>query len=158
MAETSDFLNKVVWRPLRGLGVTSFHIDVTCNNCSASLPRLAEISDGGNRFGLNPTLNCIFKDTIEDTGSPARAWQALLTLVFQMAYYDWLPTFDALTNATTSSMIACQTPQHFNGFGVVVLNLAVHLFIFCVCRLDVLFRNAVLEAWTSLAGCRAAQS
>lgn len=49
-----------------------------------------------------------------------------------MAYYDWLPTFDAHTNATTSSMVACQTPQHFNGFGVVVLNLAVHLFIFCV--------------------------
>lgn len=43
----------------------------------------------------------LFANTIADTGSPALALQAFLTLGLQTEYHVWIPSFDTEGNATT---------------------------------------------------------
>ncbi|KAJ4286473.1 hypothetical protein N0V90_013173 [Kalmusia sp. IMI 367209] len=79
-----------------------------------------------NRLSLPPVLNAIFTDTMDDTGNPALAWQALMTSVLRNAYYDWLPAFTVRGNMTTTHMVPCQRPVRRLGFYIVMVVLAVH--------------------------------
>ncbi|KAF2143156.1 uncharacterized protein K452DRAFT_201534, partial [Aplosporella prunicola CBS 121167] len=86
----------------------------------------------GTVYMLSQVLNAIFQDTILETDNPALAWQALMTTVYRMAYYDWLPTFDSMSDVNTVSRVPCQMPVRYNGFIIVATTLAIHLSLFIV--------------------------
>ncbi|KAF2140825.1 uncharacterized protein K452DRAFT_272481 [Aplosporella prunicola CBS 121167] len=79
---------------------------------------------------LNPVLNSLFLDIMEETENPALALQALLTSVIRTAYYDLLPTFNAEEIIETTSFEPCQVPQHTKGFTIVAVNIVLHLALF----------------------------
>lgn len=87
-----------------------------------------------NRFpgnsGLNLVLDCVFRDVLAQTANPALAWQALLTMVLRIAYYNWLPAFDLSSDVSVTSMVSCQIPKRTIGFVVVMVNLILHLIAF----------------------------
>jgi len=52
----------------------------------------------------------VFNDVLEDTNSPARALQTQLTSLIRMAYYSWLPLFDAKAEVTAASFVTPLAP------------------------------------------------
>lgn len=114
----------MVWEPLRLEANDIFEIFLPYRNYSAYQ---AYDEEGIVSTDTNLVLNTIFEDIMKETDNPALAWQALVTAVMRMAYYDWLPTFDYTGNATVTSMVPCQKPQHCTGFILVMANLFVHL-------------------------------
>lgn len=124
-SETYDFLTEVVWKPLKlGYNITTFDIFATHFDYVKSIDNEAEATVGTD---LNPVLSTMFADIMEETDNPTLAWQALVTTLMRMAYYDWLPTFDYMGNATITSMVPCQKPQYRKGFLLVMANMLLHL-------------------------------
>ncbi|KAL1640432.1 hypothetical protein SLS58_006930 [Diplodia intermedia] len=128
-SETADFLSSIVWDSFDD---QPFQIAVACENCS----RMATEPGISNRFpgnsGLNLVLDCVFRDVLAQTANPALAWQALLTMVLRIAYYDWLPAFDLSAPVSVTSMVSCQVPRRTVGFAVVMANLVLHSIAFGV--------------------------
>ncbi|KAL1623259.1 hypothetical protein SLS56_008364 [Neofusicoccum ribis] len=129
--ETYDFSNSVIWWPINEdpSGVDHFEIYAPCENCTtySKMVSTTGFTESVAMQILSPVLNAIFRDTLLDTDNPALAWQALMTTVLRMAYYDWLPTFDSMTRLETRSKVPCQIPLFYRGFAIVMANLAVHL-------------------------------
>jgi hypothetical protein len=69
----------------------------------------------------------IFQDIYSATESMATALQALHTLVFQSAYYDFLPQFDEFNNATASFYQPALTPMQIKGLVIVWICVGIHL-------------------------------
>jgi hypothetical protein len=68
----------------------------------------------------------IFHDILEETGSPALALQGHLTILLSMAYYNWLPLFDASSNASMSVFISRLAPVSTSGYQTVIGIIASH--------------------------------
>ncbi|KAJ9606152.1 hypothetical protein H2200_009113 [Cladophialophora chaetospira] len=79
-------------------------------------------------------LSTLFSDTIAATNSPALALQAVLTSVLRMAYYAFLPTFDAQSEVTVTSFSAAQVPLRTRGFWA-VFGITTGHFVLCVMAL-----------------------
>lgn len=76
----------------------------------------------------------LFSDTIATTNSPALALQAVWTTMLRMAYYSFLPTFDAESNITVTSFRAAQIPLRTRGFFAVLAITSAH-FVLCLVAL-----------------------
>lgn len=129
--ETYDFLNSLIWWPFKGnpADVDHYEIYAPCENCTSYnvMASTTGYRDSVAIQILNPVLNAIFRDVLVETDNPALAWQALVTTVLRMAYYDWLPTFDTISEVKTVSHVDCLKPQHFLGFLIVAGNIFIHL-------------------------------
>lgn len=68
----------------------------------------------------------LFENILIDTGDPSLAFQAQLTSILRMAYYDWVPLFDWNSTQTTSSFIDLQVPASKTGLWIVLGFMAAH--------------------------------
>lgn len=68
----------------------------------------------------------IFQDIIQKTGNPALALQTLLTILLQMAYYDFLSEYDVSAPATFQTSAWLNIPNQWKAFGVILGLLVVH--------------------------------
>jgi hypothetical protein len=69
----------------------------------------------------------VFNDVIINTGSPALALQAILTLVTRVCYYDWVQAFNDEAIGTTTRFIDALIPIHNGGIIAVIVILFVLL-------------------------------
>ncbi|KAI9765322.1 MAG: hypothetical protein M1839_005522 [Geoglossum umbratile] len=72
-------------------------------------------------------LIAVFKDVLEETDSPALALQDILTIVLRMAYYDWVPIFNANFSSSTTSLQQALVPLHHKGLWAVISILALRV-------------------------------
>jgi len=79
-------------------------------------------------------LISLFNDILVDTGSPALALQAVLTVTLRMAYFDWTQSFNAPSNISTISFQEAIVPIRKIGFLIVVSIMIFHL-LACLCIL-----------------------
>lgn len=68
----------------------------------------------------------IVQHILKDTRNPALAFQALCTILMEMAYYDYLPQFDASAPVTSSFKQVFRIPKRWTGLAVVLGLLALH--------------------------------
>ena len=80
---------------------------------------------------VNLVQGAIFKDILLDTNSPALALQAYLTTLINMAYYSWLPLFDATAEAVTVQTVSRSLPTSTLGYWAVMAILITHILL-CV--------------------------
>lgn len=80
---------------------------------------------------VNLVQAAIFKDILLDTDSPALALQAYLTTLINMAYYSWLPLFDATAEAVTVQAVSRSLPTSTRGYWAVMAILITHILL-CV--------------------------
>jgi hypothetical protein len=96
----------------------------------------------------------IFSDVLTETGSPARALQAHLTIVVGMAYYTFLPLFDTSSNASMTVFVSRLMPVSASGYWSVMGILGMHVLICSVLgTLYVLMAEHSLlgNAWAAVA-------
>lgn len=68
-----------------------------------------------------------FNSVLKETGSPALALQAQLTILLRMAYYAWLPLFNAEAKVTTVSFVTPPAPVSNRGYWAVMGILSLHI-------------------------------
>ncbi|KAK3681557.1 hypothetical protein B0T22DRAFT_433792 [Podospora appendiculata] len=95
-----------------------------------------------DRFAVNQAHVDLFQSILETTGNVAFAMQSLLTVLQQMAYYDWLPVFDVSDTAVTGFSADVNIPTGWTGFAVVTAVIGLHLF-------TVLLSTVLFLAFTS---------
>ncbi|KXJ94827.1 hypothetical protein Micbo1qcDRAFT_202633 [Microdochium bolleyi] len=86
-----------------------------CNGCISTWAEAP-----GKNYVIDETLRAIFFDTLQDTGSPAVALQALFTIVSQMAYQRLRPYFYVSNTGRVTIKQDLNIPVHKRGFGIVV--------------------------------------
>ncbi|KAM6540339.1 hypothetical protein FALCPG4_002057 [Fusarium falciforme] len=69
----------------------------------------------------------VFQRIIQEKGDPARAIQALLTRLYQMTYYDWLPDYNAEHPVTTVHSAQRLIPMRWTGLVIVLIPVGYHL-------------------------------
>ncbi|KAH8781921.1 hypothetical protein BGZ57DRAFT_285238 [Hyaloscypha finlandica] len=106
-------------------GFTATNMDTTSLDGGVILTPLN--SNGGS--AIHRVHIAIFQDIIQKTSNPALALQTLLTILTQMAFYDFLPQFDVNLPAQFSLSTIVNIPHQWKGFGTMVAVLAVHLFV-----------------------------
>ena len=102
---------------------------------------------------VNIVQGSIFNDTLIKTGSPALALQAQLTMLMRLAYYAWLPLFDAEANVTTTSFSSSLVPISYRGFWAVVGILAAHIILTTLISFLFITRtkySTLGNAWSSI--------
>jgi hypothetical protein len=72
------------------------------------------------------TLVWLFDSVMENSSSIAHSVSALITVLSGMAYYDQLPRFQAVTNATQVFFTDVLFPQNFGGYWTIFITVAVH--------------------------------
>jgi len=77
--------------------------------------------------GPNGKQSAIFVDTLQETGDPSRALQAHLTVLIEMAYMDFLPTFAVNETIFVSFFETLNAPTAHKGFWIVIVTLCTHL-------------------------------
>ncbi|KAH7271450.1 hypothetical protein B0J15DRAFT_576457 [Fusarium solani] len=75
----------------------------------------------------HPAHSSVFQSIIQQTEDPARAVQALMTRLYQMQYYDFLPDFDYKQTTKTIYSTERITPSRWTGLLIVFCLVAVHL-------------------------------
>lgn len=75
----------------------------------------------------HPAHSSVFQSIVQQTEDPARAVQALLTRLYQMQYYDFLPDFDLKQAAETMYSTERPIPSRWTGLLIVLCLVAVHL-------------------------------
>jgi len=75
----------------------------------------------------HPSHISLFGDTLETTGSPARALQAWFTTLTAQQYYDSLPRLTGSGKATCVYSVRVAAPSRWVGFAVVAVMLVVHV-------------------------------
>ncbi|KAF2133450.1 hypothetical protein P153DRAFT_381879 [Dothidotthia symphoricarpi CBS 119687] len=68
----------------------------------------------------------IFQDIMKNTNNPALALQAFLTVITQMAYYDFFPQFEVTGRSTHTASSTVVVPMQWVGFIVIMVLLAIH--------------------------------
>lgn len=83
---------------------------------------------GASSFGnqAHVTHDAIFVQTLQETGNPALALQALNTVLTQVTYYDSLPRFELSSPAQYRMVSRVSVPARWTGFAVVTVLLAMH--------------------------------
>ncbi|KAJ3469562.1 hypothetical protein MRS44_003627 [Fusarium solani] len=69
----------------------------------------------------------VFQRIIQEKGDPAKAIQALLTRLYQMTYYDWLPDYNAEHPVTTVHSAQRLIPMRWTGLVIVLILVGYHL-------------------------------
>ncbi|RMJ14456.1 hypothetical protein CDV36_005881 [Fusarium kuroshium] len=75
----------------------------------------------------HPAHSSVFQSIIQQTGDPALAVQALMTRLYQMQYYDFLPDFDFKQTTETIYSTERITPSRWTGLLIVFCLVAAHL-------------------------------
>jgi hypothetical protein len=104
---------------------------------------------------LNYIYTCIFQDILRETGHPARAIQAILTIASQTAFYDRLQELNDPLERTITLLFAesFAIPSQWTGFKIVGLTLAVHvlcLFVTCMLFLSRTRKSLLGNVWISV--------
>ncbi|RAL01596.1 uncharacterized protein BO80DRAFT_434175 [Aspergillus ibericus CBS 121593] len=83
--------------------------------------------DPGIIFGnAHPSHVDLFQDTLITTASPALAVQALLTRIYQMAYYDQLVQLNSPVAAVTMFSLTAAIPVQWTGFVLGTVLIVIH--------------------------------
>lgn len=95
-----------------------------CSRCFRSVS-----SDyGGEQMAeTNYILAAIFNHILRQTRRPALAIQTLMTILTMMPYYDQLPGFRGVADATYNLFVQMLAPASWFGFKIVLTLLGVHL-------------------------------
>ncbi|RSL49311.1 hypothetical protein CEP54_012493 [Fusarium duplospermum] len=75
----------------------------------------------------HPAHSSVFQSIIQQTGDPTQAVQALMTRLYQMQYYDFLPDFDFKQTTKTIYSTERIIPSRWVGLLIVFCLVAVHL-------------------------------
>jgi hypothetical protein len=105
---------------------------------------------------LNHIYTCIFQDILQETGHPARAIQAILTIAAQTAFYDRLQKLNNPMERTITLLFAesFAIPSQWTGFMIVSITLAVHvlcLLVTCMLFLSRTKKSLLGNVWISVA-------
>lgn len=98
------------------------------------VPYTAELSWGGDIAGgglIFPdlALSAVFNQTAGETGSIAKAFSNLLTVLSTSVYYDQMVAFDKHTDAAAQFYVDASFPQSSKGLTAVIVVVAVHLLV-----------------------------
>ncbi|KAI8722247.1 hypothetical protein NCS52_00368200 [Fusarium sp. LHS14.1] len=80
----------------------------------------------------HPAHSSVFQSIIQQTEDPARAVQALMTRLYQMQYYDFLPDFDYKQTTETIYSTERIIPSRWIGLVIVFCLVAVHFLLVSV--------------------------
>ncbi|RMJ18958.1 hypothetical protein CDV36_001350 [Fusarium kuroshium] len=83
-------------------------------------------------WSAHATHAAVFQEIIQETQEPALAVQALMTRLYQMAYYDWLQSYDIEYAVGTIHAINALIPARWNGLGIVLGLVCLHLVLLLV--------------------------
>jgi hypothetical protein len=75
----------------------------------------------------------LFTDIIAETGSPARAVQAINTLAARMLYTQWLSSLSRESDVSLASFADRTVPVRYGGYAVVVAVVAVQIALLVIC-------------------------
>jgi hypothetical protein len=75
----------------------------------------------------NEDISSLVQTVIQETGSPARALQALQHVIFTNRYYKYLPMFNVGLQQHVSYSVQAIQPVRFRGYVAVMASLGVHL-------------------------------
>ncbi|KAJ9487355.1 hypothetical protein VN97_g5974 [Penicillium thymicola] len=102
----------------------------------------------GNTWGYSLTAHLthvdMFQDTLNATGSPALALQALLARISQMAYYEQMVKMGTKEAASTAFSFASPIPVQWIGFTVGMALIVTHFFVICI--ITVRFMNCTVSS------------
>lgn len=84
-------------------------------------------ADGTAGSVASPAHTLLFNDALFDTGSPAHALQAFLTVIMRSAYYTWLPMSNAQDKAITISSVERLAPVSSRGYWILMAILVTHI-------------------------------
>ncbi|OTA57531.1 hypothetical protein K449DRAFT_450236 [Hypoxylon sp. EC38] len=84
-----------------------------CTRCKSMVP-------------LHPVYVDVIQAALGNTGRPALAAQAFVTLIYQSLYYDQLLAFDIYVEANSTNWISVSMPAQWTGFIVVCALTAAH--------------------------------
>ncbi len=98
-------------------------------NSSAVFALDSQLVQYSNDYYLiaNYVLSMIFQDIIEETQNPALAWQAHMTMLLRMAYYDMMGIFSHDDIQTVILYETASFPQSRRGLATVLFVLIAHL-------------------------------
>lgn len=88
--------------------------------------RSKSLFPGLSQYTVHPAHSVVFQDTLRDTQNPAKALQALLTIVLQNTYYDKLPHFTFSAPATWSTFESANIPVGWTGLVAISALLIIH--------------------------------
>ncbi|UPK91269.1 hypothetical protein LCI18_002204 [Fusarium solani-melongenae] len=80
----------------------------------------------------HPAYSSVFQSIVQQTEDPAQAVQALMTRLYQMQYYDFLPDFDYKQTTKTIYSTERIIPSRWTGLAIVFCLVAVHLLLVSV--------------------------
>ncbi|KAJ4316893.1 hypothetical protein N0V84_007617 [Fusarium piperis] len=89
----------------------------------------------------HPAHSSVFQNIIQQTEDPARAVQAMMTRLYQMQYYDFLPDFDFKQATETIYSTERLIPSRWIGLLVVFFLVAVHLLLVSIATALFIFRT-----------------
>jgi hypothetical protein len=93
---------------------------VTWQQCDANF------ASSNSSFCVDSLKWRIFNETLSSTGNPALALQALNTVTLRQMYYDMLPFFDGLSDATMVNIVSRPMPSTKRGFLAVLVLTLIH--------------------------------
>ena len=88
--------------------------------------------EGLDRSHAHRVHGAVFQDALEDTGSPARAAQAVFARLHQMAYYDQLQQQRTFAPAEAAFTVSVLVPLGYSGFIGAVAIIATHFVVMVI--------------------------
>jgi hypothetical protein len=110
-------------------------------------------NDSVTQTSVNVVQTALFNDIIGNTDSPALALQAQLTTLLRMAYYDWLPQFNANSGFSSLSFQSSLVPSGHKGYYSVMSIIILHFFIIAMISLSFFMqtKHSLLDnAWQTI--------
>ena len=74
----------------------------------------------------------LFQDTLDETGSPSLAIQAVRTTRARMEYYRWMSTYTASTDVMLTRLETALVPTGLIGYSIVIAMIALQVALLCV--------------------------
>jgi hypothetical protein len=128
----SNPLNGSTWVQDQVTGVTKY----TPFSISMFMDPGINIHDQGETPGRSiydamgsPTLVSLFGNVIAETGSPAKALQAIMTTMYRASYYQWISGFTKEANTTSTVMFSALIPVYRRGYIGAIVIIASHLLV-----------------------------
>lgn len=90
-------------------------------------PQTALLTPYSPYNSVNRALAAVFQDIIQSTGNPALAFQAMITTMSQIAYYQALPMFFLDVPASIATSERYTMPVRWTGFKIVMTLLSIHV-------------------------------